>query len=504
MAFDPSIISSIPDYSGNPVKAAERGATLKDMLDTAQLRGLEVNEKKTQAADDAQVKKILQSSDYSTPKGLAETAAKVNRVSPRASMDLMKFGQQYQSGQVSAEIDQLTLADKRQELIIGSIDPIIAQARAMKNSGASDLDVNAYIAQQMPGALQQLRQTKLPDGRPALPDDLLKEATRQPGSLPVLESWEAKTKAGKAAIEQRLQQYKADTQAKGEQEKERHDQQMEALGTRRETRQERDAKGNLTPEAIDLAAQRLVNGEAARDVLANFGRGKQGGQDIAAVQNRFAVLAKEANLSADEIALRQQEMRGSARAELALGEREGKIAPRVQEAKRFAQIALDASAKVPRGDWKMMNEAYQWVIDQDSGKELGTFQAANVSLINAYAAAIGGGQIHQHDQEVGAKLLSTANGPENYKAKVEQMIRETEAALQAPEDVKKMWRETRARDASERRGGKDTNSPGAPGATAQPSPGAAAAGASGGPKSSGLAAGSYKHVSGATVQILDE
>jgi hypothetical protein len=201
--------------------------------------------------------------------------------------------------------------------------------------------------------------------------------------------------------------------------------------------------GNLSKDAIDLAAQRLANGEKAQDVLANFGRGAQGGKDIAAVQNRFAELAKEQGMTADEIALRQQEMRGSARAELALGEREGKIAPRVQEAKTFAQIALKASADVPRGDWKQMNQIGQWIQDSDSGKELGKFQAANVSLINAYSAAVGGGTIHKHDQEVGAQLLSTANGPENYKAKVKQLIVETEAALKAPEEVKQQWRQTR-------------------------------------------------------------
>lgn len=207
-----------------------RGISIKDALDRSQLNSLQLGAAKQQAGEDAQVKEILQNSKYDTPQGLAETAAKVNRVSPKASMDLLKQGQAYQSGQVQNQLDQLTLADKRQELIVTAIDPIVAQARQMKNGGASDLDVKAYIAQQMPGALQGLRSMKLDDGKPALPDDVLKMATSQPANLATLEGWEAKSKAGQAAIKDRLEQFKAETQAKHEvateqqgQERERHD-----------------------------------------------------------------------------------------------------------------------------------------------------------------------------------------------------------------------------------------------------------------------------------------
>lgn len=505
--FDPSIISAISNSTPDTGANMERGMNIKALFDQSQLNSLHVKEEKRSSKEREQVDSILKGSDYSSPEGLAATAQKVNKVSPRSAMDLMKQGQAYQSGQVQQQMDQLELAGKRQDLIVSAIDPLVAQARDMKTKGSSDLEIKAFLTQQMPQALEQLRGMKMSDGKPALPDDILKMATSVPGgyTLPTLEAWENKTKQGQQMVKQRLEQFKADTTARGHDETERHNKAMETNATRRETRMERDPKGNLTPEAVDLAAQRLINGEAARDVLANFGRGKQGGQDIAAVQNRFATLAKDQGLTADEIALRQQEMRGSARAELALGEREGKIAPRVQEAKQFAKLALAASENVPRGDWKMMSQVQQWISDQASGKALGKFQAANVSLINAYAAAIGGGQIHQHDQEVGAKLLSTANGKENYQAKVEQLITETETALAAPEEVKHQWRQTRALD-TERRAGRapPENSPVA-GSPPTPSPrspdGAPAAG--GAPKGALTPGNTYKHVGGAHVEIID-
>lgn len=214
MAFDPSIISAIPDMAPNPVKAEKEALTIKDMMDRTQLGSLQLGEEQARVKESGQVQDILKKSDYSTPQGLAKTAAAVNRVSPRSAMDLMKTGQAYQSGQIQQQLDQLTLAEKRQDLIVNAIDPIVAQARAMKNSGASDLAVKAYISQQMPTALQNLRGMKLDDGKPALPDDVLKMATSVPYDLATLEGWESKSKAGAAAIKQRKEQFTADTQAK--------------------------------------------------------------------------------------------------------------------------------------------------------------------------------------------------------------------------------------------------------------------------------------------------
>lgn len=192
---------------------------------------------------------------------------------------------------------------------------------------------------------------------------------------------------------------------------------------------------SLSPAAIDLAAQRLLNGEPANKVLANFGRGAQGARDIAAVQNRFADLAAGAGADATEIALRNQELTAEARTRLELGAREGKIAPRVQEALNFAHIAKTASAAVPRGSFVPWTKLSQMKDTQLSDPNLAKLKAATLSLINAYAAAVGGGVPTVHDKEEATKILSTAQSPEAYNAVVDQLITETQAALQAPHDV---------------------------------------------------------------------
>jgi hypothetical protein len=170
-------------------------------------------------------------------------------------------------------------------------------------------------------------------------------------------------------------------------------------------------------------------------VLANFGRGAQGAQNITAVQNRLAELAAEGNVSPQLMAVVTQELAADSRMRLELGAREGKIASRVEEAKQFAKIAGDASAKVPRGSFVPVSRLMQFSDTQLSDPNLAAFKAANVSLINAYAAAVGGGVPTVHDKEAAEKMLSTAQSPEAYQAVVNQLIVEMDAALAAPRNV---------------------------------------------------------------------
>jgi hypothetical protein len=198
---------------------------------------------------------------------------------------------------------------------------------------------------------------------------------------------------------------------------------------------------DMSEDAIDLAAGRIVNGEKARDVLANFGRGNQGSANITAVQNRVAAMAKQRGMSVEEFAVANQEISAQARMRTELGAREGKIASRVEEAKQFAKIAGTASAKVPRGKFVPVSQLLQYTDKQLSDPDLAAFRAANVSLINAYAAAVGGGVPTVHDKEAAEAMLSTAQSQEAYQAVVNQLITEMDAALQAPRTVMEEMRE---------------------------------------------------------------
>jgi hypothetical protein len=482
-SFDPSIISAIPQGAGNPIGAQEQGITIADALDRNQLNKLHLGQEKRAEAEDQQVQEILKNSKYDTPETLAATASKVNRVSPRASMELLKTGQQYQSGQVAAQLDQLQLLEKRQDLIVGAIDPIVAQARQMKSQGASDLDVKAFISQQMPQALQQLRGLTLPDGKPALPDDQLKMVTTIPGgyTLQTLEGWEAKSKAGAAAIRQRLDQFKADTTAKAqttreeaETEKERHDRQVEDEARKRTAIAEQKSKG------FDDRQSELLAALADRNVSLPAGLRSQ--QQIAATIN--GLFAKHPDMTADQIAdgIKSGKLKLTAETKGAqtAGTQIGKVALASNELDTFGDQTLAASNDVPRGKFVPYSQLKQWADSKISDPKLLMFKAKMQALENAYnqLAARSGTDVdkRQHIHE----LFNAANSPEAVQTLVQALKQEAAGA----------------RDAADRTIA-ETSGTAIPGAGGQAPPGAGPAAA---PASPGVPAG---HAPGGPGKVIN-
>ena len=483
MAYDPTLLASIGDSQYTPADDMAKAATLKDMLDRNQLSSLQLNSAKADAADSAKVKDILKGSDYTTPEGLSRTAAAVNRVSPKAAMDLLKTGQQYQSGQIQNQLDQWSLLEKRQDSIVGVLDSVVSQARTMKNNGATDFDVNAYIQQQMPTAIQQLRAPG-PDGKPILPDDQLQMLTAKPHSLQDLEGYEAKSKAGAAAIKQRLEQYKADTQARGasareasETEKERHDRSIEDRDARRDEQKRKEAtEGILSDESAQLAVDRILNGEPARDVLANFGRGKQGGNNITKVQNLLAQSARERGLDAAEITARNIEMKGLAKEQQTEAAIAGKITYAEKEIQKIGPKVLELSDKVPRGSFVPWNRLRNYGEGQLGSPELKQLKAYLTTLTNSYDVLGGRGGTDVDKRAHNRELLDAADSPQALKAAVEAIVSEAKLSHEAASESMDVDRDRM------RRGGASP-SPQAPGHALAPG-------------------ATYQHPSGATVQIL--
>lgn len=496
MAFDPSIISSIPDFAPHPLEATEKALTLKDMMDRGQLNQLQLSAAKKQASESEQVDKILKGSDYTTPEGLASTAAKVNRVSPRSAMELLQTGQKYQTGQIEQQLQMLTLATQRQDLIVQAIDPIVAQARTMKNSGASDLDVKAFITQQMPQALEGLRQMKMPDGKPALPDDVLKMASTAPRDLATLEGWESKSKAGAAAIKERLEQFKADTQAKAERtrersedEKEKHDRATEDATRRREAVAAHKSAGFDDRESELLAAL------ADRNVSLPSGLRSQG--QIKATLN--GLLTKHADQTPDQIAdgIRTGRLKLSAETSAArvAGTQIGKVALAANELDTFGDQVLTASGQL-----------HDWVRKAPVGltmrglMQMGEKQASNTGLLmlklklqalnNAYEQLASRGGTDQEKRAHIHELFDSRLTDAGIQTLVTGVRQEAAAAREAAD-------RTIAETAQEAIPGTG-KSPGAgatPGQNLPAVPGRTSA-PTGKTKS-------YQHPSGATVEILD-
>lgn len=472
MAFDPSVISSIGDSQYTPVEDMAKAATLKDMTDRNQLQSLQLGEKKAEAADSAKVKSILQQSDYSTPQGLAKTASAVNRVSPKASMDLLKQGQQYQSGQIQNQLDQYTLLEHRQDAIVGTLDSVIAEARQLKNNGGSDLDVNALIAQRMPQALQTLRQPG-PDGKPLLPDDQLKQVSSQPFTLSTLEGWEGKSKQGQAAIKQRLEQFKADTQAKAQNTRDRGEDTKEAA-EREHERHDRVAELVTQNKAKGFDDQQSQLLASLADANVSLPAGLRSQAQISSTLD--GLIKKHPDLTPDQIAegIKSGKLKMAAEIKGAqtAGAQIGKVALAANELDTFGDQTIDASKGVPRGKFVPYNALRNKADSEISDPALLRFKTKMQALENAYnqLAARSGTDVdkraHIHE------LFNTAN---------------SDAAVQTL--VKSLKEEAvGARDAADRTIA-ETSGAGIPGTAAHGQdlkPGA-----------------KYEHPSGATVEILN-
>jgi hypothetical protein len=209
-----------------------------------------------------------------------------------------------------------------------------------------------------------------------------------------------------------------------------------------------EAEGGLSDAAKDLAVDRLLAGEKSQSVLANLGRGKQGARDLREIQNRLAETAKTRGITGPELVKIMQSTAADGRAVLELGAREGKIASRVQEAQNFAEVAKAASADVPRGKFVPWTKLAQMTDTQMSDPKLAKLKAATNSLVNAYAAAVGGGTPTVHDKEAAEHMLSTAQSPEAYNAVVDQLILETQKALDAPGQVRERMTGIKPQDAN--------------------------------------------------------
>lgn len=213
---------------------------------------------------------------------------------------------------------------------------------------------------------------------------------------------------------------------------------------------QKDAEsGGLTDSAKQLAVDRILSGEKPATVLGNIGRGAQGAKDLRAIQNLLADTASKRGITGPNLVKIMQSTAADARSVLELGAREGRIASRVQEAQNFAKVAKAASAEVERGNFLPYNKLKQMTETQLSDPKLAKLKAATNSLVNAYAAAVGGGTPTVHDKEAAESMLSSAQSPEAYNAVVDQLILETEQALAAPEQVRERMTGIKSADGGE-------------------------------------------------------
>jgi hypothetical protein len=189
----------------------------------------------------------------------------------------------------------------------------------------------------------------------------------------------------------------------------------------------------MSPEAIDLAAQRLHNGEKSSEVLSNFGRGKQGAANISAVQNRLAQLSlgqeddPKVKEAAADLADQKQVLAAQNKERQVEGGIAGKIRYAEEEISRIAPKVLEASTKIPRGEFVPWNELKQKALTASSDPNLKQLKAYMTTLSNAYDVLAARGGTDTEKRKENRKMFDTADSQEALKAAIDAVT--TEATI---------------------------------------------------------------------------
>lgn len=188
---------------------------------------------------------------------------------------------------------------------------------------------------------------------------------------------------------------------------------------------------DLTPEALHDRAVAYKKG----DLQAAF-YGLPAGQSGALARQKISNEAAELPDDGSDLASAHATNKALQTAAAASGRRLGATLPAVKEAEGFADNALAASEKMPRGQFVPLNAAANAVASGTSNPAMAAFVVANTSLVQAYAAAVSRTGVPTDSLRSHAyEMLNTAMSKEAYAAAIAQMKKELELAARAPEEI---------------------------------------------------------------------
>lgn len=193
----------------------------------------------------------------------------------------------------------------------------------------------------------------------------------------------------------------------------------------------------LSDEAANLIAERMIAGD--RQAAQGFARSPR---NLAKIINTFTEKAAAKGMDGADIAARTAEFAGVLAGERALGNRTANIGMAVNEAKQFADLALERSAEVWRSKFVPVTAVLQAYEKGTNDPALRAFGAANLSFINAYARAVNpNGAPTVSDKDHAREMLDTVFDQKSYKAVIDQLQREMDAAIKSPGAVRQEFRE---------------------------------------------------------------
>ncbi|WP_292530426.1 hypothetical protein [Methylocystis sp.] len=203
-----------------------------------------------------------------------------------------------------------------------------------------------------------------------------------------------------------------------------------------------DKSPSLNEDAINLTAEQILGGDTA--AMTNLGRGAQGAENVAAIRNRVAQLAKERGLNGQAILDSIAGFGGHKASERTLGTQEANALAAGQEALSALGIGREASVALPRGNWVPVNMAVQAFQRGTSNPQLAGYGRAMATIANTYARAVNPkGLPHEAVVSETLKALSSAQGPGALNAMLDVMEKEIGLAQKSPAQARKVMQDLR-------------------------------------------------------------
>lgn len=194
--------------------------------------------------------------------------------------------------------------------------------------------------------------------------------------------------------------------------------------------------GQPSQEDIDLMASQALDGD--KSVFVGLGRSPG---ILLAVRSSMTKQAKERGMNSKDIALATAGFEGLKAGERTLGNRTANIGMAVNEANLLSDLAVKASEEWQRAGIKSLNDLQKYAQGKTASPELRRFVAANTSFVNAYARAISPtGQPTVSDKEHAREMLDVAFSKGDYRATMDMLKQEMQAAQQSPAATKEELR----------------------------------------------------------------
>ena len=191
----------------------------------------------------------------------------------------------------------------------------------------------------------------------------------------------------------------------------------------------------LDDSTLQKMAEQYLAGD--RSVFQNLGRGAQSATNVVRLRKMVEKVATERGMSGEQIAKAIAGFEATKSAQRTVGTRLANIEVAASEAYKFADLAADAAAKVPRTNFVPLNKLIQKVQEGTASPEQARFVVANRSLITAYGQVVARSSARTvHDTQEMEKMLETADGHDAYLARIDQLKKEIEVARQAPKEVR--------------------------------------------------------------------